>query len=189
MMLLKSKNSLLVLAAMLLSACAVGPNYKQPPAPKTSGFVPAGALQATTASAPLPGGEAQHFVDGLDIPGQWWSLFKSAELNSLIERGLANSPTLEAAQAALRQANENVAAQRGSFFSSVTGAYQGERQKATGAQFGQHGSGSFLYTLNSASVNVSYTLDAFGGVRREVEALQAQADYEAFGLEARYLSL
>ena len=97
MMLLKSTNSLPVLAALLLSACAVGPNYQQPPAPKTSGFVPAGALPATTASAPLPGGDPQRFVDGLDIPGQWWSLFKSAELNALIERGLANSPTLEAA--------------------------------------------------------------------------------------------
>jgi len=189
MMMLKSKNSLSVLAALLLSACAVGPNYKQPPAPKTTGFVPAGALPATTASAPLPGGDPQHFVDGLDIPGQWWSLFKSAELNALIERGLANSPTLEAAQAALRQANENVAAQRGSFFPSVTGSYQAERQKASGAQFGQPGTGSFLYTLNSASVNVSYTLDAFGGVRRQVEALQAQADYQQFALEASYLSL
>jgi NodT family efflux transporter outer membrane factor (OMF) lipoprotein len=190
----KPTSSLPVLAVLLLSACAVGPNYKQPPAPQTPGFVPAGALPATTASAPLPGGDLrggqpQHFVDGLDIPGQWWFLFKSAELNALIERGLAHSPTLEAAQAALRQANENVAAQRGSFFPSVSGSYQAERQKASGAQFGLPTAGSFLYTLNSASVNVSYTLDAFGGVRRQVEALQAQADYQQFALQASYLSL
>ena len=106
---LTSKKPLSLVAAWLLSACAVGPNYQQPPAPQTSGFVPAGSLPAATASAPLPGGAAQRFVDGLDIPGQWWFLFKSQELNALIERGLANSPTLEAAQAALRQANENVA--------------------------------------------------------------------------------
>ena len=183
-------KKLVFLAAVLpLSACAVGPNYKQPPAPQTSGFVPAGSLPAATASAPVAGGAPQRFVDGLDIPGQWWSLFQSAELNALIERGLANSPTLEAAQAALRQANENVAAQRSSFFPSVSGSYQAEREKASGAQFGLPGAGSFLYTLNSASVNVSYTLDAFGGVRRQVEALQAQADYERFALEASYLSL
>jgi len=186
---LTSKKPLSLVAAWLLSACAVGPNYQQPPAPQTSGFVPAGSLPAATASAPLPGGAPQRFVDGLDIPGQWWSLFKSTELNALIERGLANSPTLEAAQAALRQANENVAAQRGSFFPSVSGSYQAEREKASSAQFGLPAAGSFLYTLNSASVNVSYTLDAFGGVRRQVEALQAQADYERFALEASYLSL
>jgi NodT family efflux transporter outer membrane factor (OMF) lipoprotein len=149
--------------------------------------VPAGTLPAATAAAPLPGGEAQRFVDGLDIPGQWWTLFKSAELNALIERALANNPTLEAAQAALRQANENTAAERGSFFPSVSGQYQAQRQKSSAAGFGQPG--SFLYTLNSASVNVSYTLDAFGGIRRQVEALQAQADYQQFALEASYLSL
>jgi len=186
---LTAKKLVFLVAAVPLSACAVGPNYKQPPAPQTSGFVPAGSLPAATASAPVAGGAPQRFVDGLDIPGQWWSLFQSAELNALIERGLANSPTLEAAQAALRQANENVAAQRSSFFPSVSGSYQAEREKASGAQFGLPGAGSFLYTLNSASVNVSYTLDAFGGVRRQVEALQAQADYERFALEASYLSL
>jgi NodT family efflux transporter outer membrane factor (OMF) lipoprotein len=115
-------------------------------------------------------------------------LFKSAELNALIERALANSPTLEAAQAALRQANETTAAERGSFFPSVSGQIQGQRQKASGAAFGFPES-AFLYTLNSASVNVSYTLDAFGGIRRQVEALQAQADYQQFALEASYLSL
>jgi NodT family efflux transporter outer membrane factor (OMF) lipoprotein len=159
-----SKQALTALAALALSACAVGPNYKAPPAPQTS-----------------------RFVDGLDIPGQWWTLFKSAELNALIERALANSPTLEAAQAALRQANENTAAERGSYYPSVSGQIQGQRQKVSAAAFGQRG--SFIYTLNSASVDVSYTLDAFGGIRRQVEALQAQADYQQFALEASYLSL
>jgi NodT family efflux transporter outer membrane factor (OMF) lipoprotein len=182
-----SKQALTALAALALSACAVGPNYKTPPAPQTSGFVPPGSLPAATSSAPLPGGEAQRFVDGLDIPGQWWTLFKSAELNALIERALANSPTLEAAQAALRQANENTAAERGGFYPSVSGQIQGQRQKVSAAAFGQRG--SFIYTLNSASVDVSYTLDAFGGIRRQVEALQAQADYQQFALEASYLSL
>jgi NodT family efflux transporter outer membrane factor (OMF) lipoprotein len=177
------------LAGALLAACAVGPNFKEPPAPATSSFVPPGALpQATTATA-LPGGDAQRFVQGLDIPGQWWTLFKSPELNALIERGLAHSPTLASAQAALRQANENTAAERGSYYPSVTGQYQAEREKASGAAFGIPALGSFLYTLNSASVNVSYTIDAFGGIHRQVEALQAQADYERFALEASYLSL
>ena len=193
-MLMSKKSLPTALAALLLSACAVGPNYHEPPAPRTPGFVPTGALPAATASAPLAGvagsgGGPQHFVDGLEIPGQWWTLFKSAQLNALIERGLAHSPTLEAAQAALRQANESVAAQRGGLFPSVSGSYQAQRQKSSTAQFPGSSSGSFLYTLNSASVNVSYTLDAFGGVRRQIEALQAQADYQQFALEASYLSL
>ena len=175
---------LAVLTVLALCACAVGPNYKPPAAPPGAGFVPPGTLP-TTVSAPLPGGEAQRFVDGLDIPGQWWTLFRSPELNALIERGIAHNPTLEAAQAALREANENVAAERGSYYPSVSGKYQVERQKASAFP----AAGSYLYTLNSASVDVSYTLDAFGGVRRQVEGLQAEADYERFALEAAYLSL
>jgi NodT family efflux transporter outer membrane factor (OMF) lipoprotein len=180
---------LIGMTACAMSACAVGPNFKAPAAPHTPGFAPPGAVPTTTSAAPLAGGESQRFVNGLDIPGQWWTLFKSPALNALIERALANSPTLESAQAALRQANETTAAQRGSFFPSISGNYQAERQKSSGAQFGLPTAGAFLYTLNSASVNVSYTLDAFGGVRRQVEALQAQADAERFALEASYLAL
>ena len=180
---------LLATTAWILSSCAVGPNYHAPAPPATPGFVPAGALPAATVSAAVAGGEPQRYVDGLDIPGQWWTLYQSPELNALIDRALAHSPTLESAQAALRQANETTAAERGAFFPSVSGSYQGERQKSSGAQFGLPTAGSFLYTLNSASVNVSYTLDAFGGIRRQVESLQAQAESQRFALEASYLSL
>jgi NodT family efflux transporter outer membrane factor (OMF) lipoprotein len=174
----------------LLSACAVGPNFKAPEAPRNAGFAPAGQMASETTAASSPGGQAQRFVDGMDIPGQWWTLFQSAQLNALIERALANSPTLQAAQAALRQANETVAAQRGSYYPSVSGTVESQRQKGSGAAFGIPGfPSSYYYNLQTASVNVSYTLDAFGGTRRQVEALQAQAEYQQFALEASYLTL
>jgi NodT family efflux transporter outer membrane factor (OMF) lipoprotein len=179
----------LLLCATILPACAVGPNFKTPVPPATEGFVAPGTLPATTVSAASSGGDAQRFVAGLDIPGQWWTLFQSPQLNALIERALVNSPTLKSAQATLRQANETVAAERGSYYPSVSGSFSAQRQKASAAALGIGQSGSILYTLNSASVNVSYTLDAFGGIRRQVEALQAQADYQRFSLEASYLAL
>ncbi|GAC1666161.1 MAG: efflux transporter outer membrane subunit [Steroidobacteraceae bacterium] len=179
-----------MIAGGLLAGCAVGPNFKPPEAPRSAGFAPAGQLAQETAAASLPGGQAQRLVDGMDIPAQWWTLFESPELNALIERALANSPTLQAAQAALRQANETAAAQRGAYFPSVSGALQSQRQKASGAAFGVPGfPASYYYSVQTASVNVSYTLDAFGGVRRQVEALQARAEYEHFALEASYLTL
>ena len=125
----------------------MGPNFKPPAAP------PGARVRAREASCPrhrlgtrCAGGEAQRFVDGLDIPGQWWTLFQSAELNALIERALAHNPTLEAAQAALRQANETVAAQRGALYPSVSGQYEAERAKASAAQFGLPTSASVIYT-------------------------------------------
>jgi NodT family efflux transporter outer membrane factor (OMF) lipoprotein len=188
MLMIKTTSAVLICATMV-SACAVGPNFKIPAPPATEGFVPPGTLPATTVSAPSSGGDAQRFVAGLDIPGQWWTLFQSPDLNALIERALLNSPTLKSAQATLRQANETVAAERGSYYPSVAGSVSAQRQKASAAALGIGQSGSIIYTLNSASVNVSYTLDAFGGIRRQVEALQAQADYERYSLEASYLAL
>src|SRR6202142_4307254 len=126
-----------------LAGCAAGPDFKPPPAPEGPGFVPAGQLPEHTASAPLAGGDAQHFVDGLDIPGQWWTLFQSDQLNQLIDLALKNNPTLQAAQASLRQANENLAAQRGTLFPSASANYQAERARSTAVAFGlpQQGSG------------------------------------------------
>src|ERR1700722_20379430 len=107
---LKIAGSMLctAVATGLLAACAVGPNFKPPAAPQSTGFVPPGRLSAVTSTAPGPGGEAQRFVDGLDIPGQWWTLFQSPELNALVERALKQNPTLESAQAALRGADGEV---------------------------------------------------------------------------------
>jgi NodT family efflux transporter outer membrane factor (OMF) lipoprotein len=176
------------LITVLLAGCAVGPNFHEPPVPASAGYAEA-AKPAATALTPVPGGEAQRFIDDLDIPGQWWTLFQSPALNELIARALEHNPTLESAQAALKQANENVAAQRAAFLPSVSGNLQSQRAEASLAAVGVPGAGSYLYTLNTATVNVSYTLDAFGGIRRQVEALKAQADYERDSLEASYLAL
>jgi NodT family efflux transporter outer membrane factor (OMF) lipoprotein len=178
-------NCIAAAATLALSACAVGPDFKPPQAPNTAGFTPPGDLPPETG----PPGSAQRFVNDLDIQGQWWTLFQSPELDSLIQRGLANNPTLEAATAALRQARESYAAQRGAYYPSLSGSVGAQRQESPGAALGVPAVKSVLYTLNSASLNVSYTLDAFGGVRRQVEALGAQAEYQQFALEAAYLSL
>src|ERR1700721_1573866 len=147
--------------ACFLAACAVGPNFKKPEAPRTGGFTPPGEIPAQLEASAAPG-PAQHFVEGLDIPGQWWTLFQSPPLNALIERALSNSPTLEAATAALRQANETLAAERGSYYPSASGSVGVQRQKVPGAALGLPQDPSIIYTLNNATLNVSYTLDAFG---------------------------
>ena len=85
----------------MLFGCEVGPDFKRPEPPPVRSYTPK-PLPAETASAPIAGGEAQRFVQGLDIPGQWWALFHSPALNALVEQAIAANPTLPAAQAALR---------------------------------------------------------------------------------------
>ena len=172
--------------ACLLAGCAVGPDYKTPPTPLGGGYAH-DALATSTHAAPVSGGAAQNFVSGLDIPGQWWTLYHSEALNALIDQALQHSPTLDAAQAALREANANVTAERGSFFPTISGNLSPEREKINGALEGLPYNP--IYNLYGATVNVSYTVDAFGGTRRQLEQIQAQADYQRYALAASYLSL
>jgi len=179
----------IVVALSLLSGCAVGPDFEPPAAPEVSGYT-SQPLPQQTSDADVKGGEAQRFVQGLDIPGQWWTLFHSAALNNLVEQALKNNPTLPAAEAALRQAWENVYAEQGAFFPAVTVSFSPSRNKtATGALSPASASGNPFYSLYTAQVAVSYMPDVFGGTRRQVESLEATAEYQRFQLEAAYLTL
>jgi NodT family efflux transporter outer membrane factor (OMF) lipoprotein len=174
--------------AVLAGGCAVGPDFKRPEAPQAQRYT-ATPAPATTSATTGPGGAAQTYAAGADIPAQWWTLFRCSKLDALVEQALKASPDVVAAQAALRQAHETVLADEGSFFPTISGSGSATREKISGASFGDPQGGAFLYSLFNASVNVSYGLDLWGGVRRGLEAQQAQAEYQKFQLEATYLSL
>ena len=113
----------------------------------------------------------------MDIPGQWWQLFHSEPLNAMVEEALQHNPDLKAAQAAVRVALEEVYAQEGAYFPTVSGSFSPSRQKtATGALSPASASGNPYFSLYTAQLAVSYTPDVFGLNRRTVESLQAQAD-------------
>lgn len=142
-----------------------------------------------TAAAPGVAGEAQRFVPGAEIPARWWELFRSEALDRWIREALANSPTLTAAEAALRRSQEIRRARTGDLFPSVDGNVSATRQKPSGASLGVPNAQINPFTLYNASVDVSYALDLFGKTRRDLEALQAQIDYQGFQLEGAYLTL
>ena len=186
---LRKGLQLALLPALALSACTVGPDFKTPDAPKAARYTEQ-ALPATTASAQAAAGLPQRIVDGRDIPAQWWTLFHSPALNSLIEEALKNNPNLQQAEAALRAAQENVAAQQGAYYPSVSANFTPSRQKdALGTVTSNAASGAGVYNLHTVQLNISYVPDVFGGNRRQVESLQAQSDAQRFEREAAYLSL
>jgi NodT family efflux transporter outer membrane factor (OMF) lipoprotein len=171
-----------------LGGCALGPNFKTPPAPATAGdrYTPT-PLPAQTASAPGAGGAAQQFAFGQDIPAQWWTVFRSPALDQLIRGALEQNPNMAAAEASLRQAQENYNAQAGSLvYPAVTGQLGAARQKTSTAT---SGAAAGVFNLYNASVNVSYTPDVFGATRRTLESAQAVVDYQRFQVEATYLAL
>ena len=179
---------LIIILFILLSGCAVGPDFQRPTAPDVDRYTRQ-PLPEQTASVEVKGGEAQRFVHDMDIPGQWWTLFHSKPLNDLIEQALKANPDLEAAQAALRGAWENVYAQQGAFFPSIEANFTPTRQKVSGELTSPLANNSFMFNLHTAQVAVGYVPDVFGGTRRQVESLKAQADFQRFQLEAAYLTL
>ena len=171
-----------------MSACAVGPNFKRPTSPDAPGY--GSASQAQTTAAEGADGETQRFIAGMDIPSQWWTVFRSPNLNRLVEQALTANPNVGAGQAALRQAHELYLAQRTSFFPSVQGSFSGDRsQFPTNTLTSPTVAGSSTYTLYTAQLTLSYAPDIFGATRRQVEIAKAQADSSRFQLEATYLTL
>ena len=97
----------ILLAVLALSGCTVGPDFEPPEAPRVDSYTET-ELPTQTVETTGEGGEAQHFIEGRDIPECWWQLFHSKPLNELIEKGLKNNPTLQAANAALRQSEADL---------------------------------------------------------------------------------
>jgi NodT family efflux transporter outer membrane factor (OMF) lipoprotein len=173
-----------------VTACAVGPNFKRP-APSAATSYGTASLEKTAAVNSTAGAE-QRLVAGLDIPNQWWALFRSAALNRLVEQALTANPNVGAAQAALRQASELYLAQRTSYFPVVQGNFSGARAKnalGTIANPTSLPQANPYYNLYTAQLSVSYLPDVFGGTRRAVELAKTQVDISRFQLEATYLTL
>jgi NodT family efflux transporter outer membrane factor (OMF) lipoprotein len=183
---MRSKCRLLGIA-LVLSGCAVGPNYAPPQKPTTPAYTRKQLPSQTDATAGT-GGESQHFLAGRDLPGQWWTLFGSAKLSALIEQAMAKYPDIDAQQAALRAVRENVRAEQGVLYPQVRGAAQRLREKVNGAALAP-GFPNFITNIYQGTVSVSYSFDIFGGERRTLEGLQAQAEAQRYRVEASYVTL
>ena len=173
--------------AALISSCAVGPDYKAPDAPKLFTYT-AHVMPEKTASAQVALGSSQRFV-AATIEAGWWKVFGSDKLDRLIEQALLASPSLNAARATLEQAKYTYQAQAGaSLYPQVSGNTGASRQRVNKAAFGQPGDSS-TYSLFNAGVNVAYNLDLFGGSRRMLESLAAEAEHQKYQLETARLVL
>ena len=174
----------------VLTACAVGPDFKRPTPPAATGYGGAPMQGQTTAAEDTGGGAAQRFIAGMDIPSQWWTLFQSPKLNRLIEQALKANPQVGAAQASLRQAHELYSAQWTGYFPTIQGNFAGERSEfPTNTLTSPTVASSSTYSLYTAQLTLSYAPDVFGSTRRAVELAKTQVESSRFQLEATYLTL
>ena len=152
------------LTALFTAACTVGPDFKRPDPP---------AATAYSRSMP-PAGTATSVSYGGDVADDWYQLFHSEALNTLVHEALAGNPDLEAARHGLKAAQLELTAVSGAALPQID---------ATGNVGRGHVNGSFLYgPVNEISATgnrfqlgptLAYNLDIFGGVRRSIEAQDA----------------
>ena len=182
----KSRGARVVCGVSLLAlaGCALGPDFVRPMPPSvdryTQGEEPAGTVAAD--------GRSQHFVKGAAVLADWWRLFKSGKLDAVVDRAIAGNPNVQAAQASLRQSQDNLRAGYGVFYPQLDGDFDAARQKYSPARIGSSSPGS-LFNLFTLSATVSYALDVFGAERRGVEGLQAQVDLQRATVRGSYLTL
>lgn len=151
-------------AALTLSACAVGPNYKVPkplPAPDT-------ALMEANGAA----------LSQQPLPEKWWRLFDDPALDALVEKALAHNTDIRVAQANLKQARALLSQQKAGWLptSTVSGQYT-RQQIGTGSSAQFQLDNPIKTDFFQAGFDAQYELDLFGRVSRSVEA--ARGDYEA----------
>jgi NodT family efflux transporter outer membrane factor (OMF) lipoprotein len=174
--------------ALTLAGCAAGPNFKAPPAPDVARYG-ARTPTRTVATADVAGGAAQRFDLGGDTPGDWWMLFGSKQLDTLVAAALQHNPDLAAAQAALRAAHESVLAQRGAFLPQVSAGFDASRQRNPATLAPVPNNNALQYSLYTPQLAISYAPDLFGLNRRTRESLQAQAQAVRFQMLAAWTSL
>jgi NodT family efflux transporter outer membrane factor (OMF) lipoprotein len=168
----------------VLSACAVGPDYKgpspsishagQPPAFRRVGTIPTQAAQPPAA--------------------RWWVALNDPELTRLIETAFKNSPNVRAAQSRLRQARAALREQQRKELptSSATAVYLKARTPDLGSLTGSDsggGNGHSTLSFYDVGFDATWELDIFGGTRRTIEAARAQADASRADLDDLHVSL
>ena len=174
----------LLLVAWLLAGCAVGPDFVRPEGPEMKNYVQGDDPLMTPAAEQA----IQQFAKGAPVDPEWWKLLNSPVLDKAVREALLNNPTLQSAQASLRQSQESLRAGYGIFFPQFDLQAGGARQLFSPAKIGS-GAPASIFNLYTLSAAVSYPLDLFGGERRQIEALQANVDTRLYSAAAAYLAL
>jgi NodT family efflux transporter outer membrane factor (OMF) lipoprotein len=166
----------------MVGGCKVGPDYKRPDAPPSVGF------------KELKGWKTIQPRDDMD-KGAWWSIYHDPELDRLERMVEVSNQTVKEFEAEYRNAIALVGQARASLFPTVgltpsltrgNGAGGGATSGGQGAGAGAGGRGPT--TIYSITGNVSWDLDVWGRVRRQVESNVAGAQVSAADLANAKLS-
>ncbi|MBN2646056.1 MAG: efflux transporter outer membrane subunit [Desulfuromonadaceae bacterium] len=167
---------ILLLCCGLTGCIAVGPDYQPPDLLCPVTWNRTGLADASA------GGWVQG--DASAQISQWWRTLDDALLTQLIDEALCSGLDLQTAQARLREARARLAVTSADFFPLLTASASASRSTTSG----ENGSGTSRH-LYSAGFDASWELDLFGGVRRSVEAAEADLAAQEASLDDSRVTL
>ena len=164
--------------ALLLSACAVGPDYQTPEMTTPVQFKAAEGWRQATPSDAI-------------ARGAWWEIYNDSQLNALVERLNTSNQTVAQYEAQYRQAQALVRSSRAAFLPTLdltTGKTRSSQGTGSSSSSLSNNSSGIRDTYN-AQLGVSWEADIWGKLRRGLEADTASAQASLADLAAMQLSL
>ncbi|HEX7624577.1 MAG TPA: efflux transporter outer membrane subunit [Anaeromyxobacteraceae bacterium] len=180
-------RGLVLVAGLGVVGCAVGPNYRKPDPGAADAW---SRLEAT--GAPVANAGARGDLS------EWWRRLDDALLSELVDEAQRQSLDLRKARARLREARARRGVAGATRFPTVNASASASRSESSaggvagvgGAAGAASGSTAAVAgTQLSAGFDASWELDVFGGVRRSVEAADADQESAAASLDDARVSL
>jgi NodT family efflux transporter outer membrane factor (OMF) lipoprotein len=176
---------LLILLAVALEGCTVGPKYARPSTPMTAAFKeepPASFAEAGQWQPANPSDQKNR--------GNWWEIFGDAPLNQLEEQIAASNQTLKVYEARFREARAAIRFNRAAQFPTIStsptvgAAKDSDYSPSFPSKIQERSTGDFVLPFD-----LSYEVDLWGRVRRSVAAAREEAQATAADYETAKLSL
>jgi NodT family efflux transporter outer membrane factor (OMF) lipoprotein len=171
------RGVLLAIAALQLSACAVGPKYHTPEAEVPPAYKELGDWKPAQ-------------PNDQNLGGPWWTIFQDPQLDELEAQVNVSNQNLKAAEAQYRQARAVLRYYRADYYPTVTGGLSGTRiHNSTNRPPPNSAFNGVTYNDFVLPFDLSYQVDVWGRVRRTVESYRGQAQASAADLATVNLSL
>ena len=170
---LSLKGALLAVSLLVVSTvgCTVGPRYKRPTAQVPDTWKGEGPWQTAAPKDAIP-------------KGAWWQVFHDADLDQLEQQLLQANQSLTASRDRLLEARSQARIVSAAFFPTVSTDPSGERQRVSRNRAFVGGElPPFTQSNFTVPFSVSYEVDLFGRVRRNLEAANASLQASAADLE------
>ena len=159
----KLKTAAVLFAATMLSACAVGPDYKRPDMALPESWSPGQGGQGDTAA-----------MKANSAPEQWWLLYGDSVLDQLEQEAMAHNADIQVAAAHVLEVRAQLGITDADLYPAVTANASESRTKSTSVGIVPLPSSvPRIQNFSHATLNASYELDLWGKLRRASEAARA----------------